>query len=183
MGIYLTLRAPFFQMIYMYAAFVPLRALVVRLRERVAARPRTRLYYDDGCPLCIRSVTVVQYFDLTGRIAYCPLSAPESERALAAAGVPMSVALSAMHVLDPDGHPHAGVDAIRAIGRSVLAFRLLTWLLALPGAQPAAVAVYRRIAASRSRVAICEDSSTCALHAPPGPQSEIPSSLAVQRKS
>jgi predicted DCC family thiol-disulfide oxidoreductase YuxK len=144
--------------------FVPYRALIVRARQRVAAQPRVRLYYDDRCPLCIRSVTVVQYFDLRGRLAYCPLSAPDSERALAAAGVPMHEAFAAMHTLDPAGRASAGVDAIRTIGRSVGAFHGLYWLLSLPGARSAAGVVYRRVAATRQRFAACTDDSACTLH-------------------
>jgi hypothetical protein len=73
--IYLTQRAPFFGYMVLYAALVPWAAGVRYLAERYA-RPhsaRTEICYDGLCPLCIRSMTILAYFDWFGRLRYSDL--------------------------------------------------------------------------------------------------------------
>ena len=162
--IYLTQRAPFFGTMVLYAALVPWAAGVRYLAERYA-RPhaaKPEVFYDGLCPLCIRSMTILAYFDWFGRLRYSDLEVEGARFVRAHPTVSLEDCREEMHLRTPDGTIHRGFFAFR---RAVLELPPLWPLLPLvyvPGAATLGPMIYRAIAARRSRLEPCSFDA-CAL--------------------
>jgi predicted DCC family thiol-disulfide oxidoreductase YuxK len=74
-------------------------------------------------------------------------------------------AMRLMQAVDPRGYVYSGADAWARIGLALPGWKLIAWLLLLPGIHVVAQRVYAWIARNRYRWnrEACED-GTCALH-------------------
>jgi predicted DCC family thiol-disulfide oxidoreductase YuxK len=131
--------------------------------------------YDGACNLCRASVARVRRMDPRGRIELLDLHD---------AGVParfpqvdIDEAMRLMQAVDPAGRVYSGADAWARIGLALPGWKLIAWLLLVPGIHFVAQRVYGWVARNRYRWnrELCED-GTCALHfqQPSGPQKERP---------
>jgi predicted DCC family thiol-disulfide oxidoreductase YuxK len=131
-------------------------ALAAGPMHRTAAR-RALVLYDGNCPLCRKSVKMLQGLDWFSVLSYVNVRDPEQVRALP---VPVPATperlLEEMHLLTPDGGAcYHGFGAFR-----YMAWRLpLLWFLApflyLPGMATLGQRVYLWVARNRFRLVPC----------------------------
>ena len=164
LSIYLVQRAPFFQFMFLYMAFIEcLRRALLRAFPRAAAAPRAKwtVIYDGLCPLCIRSMTILDALDFRHRLSYLDLEADRSRLAALAPGVPASEARAAMRVVAPDGQVYRGFFAFRELARILPPLWPFVPLLYLPFATAIGPRVYGLVARHRTRQ-VCR-AETCAV--------------------
>ena len=152
-GIILSLNVyPFgFGMLVHYLLLVPFacwRGLESLIR---VDSPRLTVFYDQECPLCNRTVILVEHFDIRHAVAFKGLQTHAREyRALD--GIADDILLTDLYALDRRGRICAGVDTYIRILFALGHAAPLGWLLSIPGLYHLARATYRRIADSRERL-------------------------------
>ena len=164
LSIYFVQKAPFFQFIFLYTAFLEcLRRAFLRAFPRTAAAPPARwtVIYDGLCPLCIRSMTILDALDFRHRLAYLDLEADPSRLAALAPGVSAGEARAAMRVVAPDGQVYRGFFAFRELARILPPLWPFVPLLYLPFAATIGPRVYGLVARHRTRQ-VCR-AETCAV--------------------
>lgn len=159
LGIYFTMGATFQGYVAGYSVFVPWRAGLERLARRFG-RPERRpvVLYDAACPLCIRSVTFLRYWDWLERLELKPLQEVGREEDLDPEALRRE-----MHVAFPDGSMERGFFAFRRLLRELPPLWWLRPILHLPGAGSLGPRIYAAVARRRRRV-LC-DGEACAIHA------------------
>jgi predicted DCC family thiol-disulfide oxidoreductase YuxK len=163
-GIYVLQRAPFPQLIALYVVFVgELRQAWQRspLARRVAARvagaggaakrARWTLVYDGLCPLCRRTMAVLDWMDLRHRLAFVDLEREWPAAARLAPSLSPDQARHAMHLVGPDGTVYRGYAAFARLARLLPALWLVLPLTLLPFADRAGAAAYSLVARQRGR--------------------------------
>jgi len=120
--------------------------------------------YDGACNLCRSSVEGVRRMDPRGLIelvdlhdASVPARFPQ---------VNIDEAMRLMQAVDPRGRVYSAADAWARIGLVLPGWKLIAWLLLVPGIHFVAQRFYAWIALNRYRWnrELCKD-GTCALHA------------------
>jgi predicted DCC family thiol-disulfide oxidoreductase YuxK len=128
--------------------------------------PDLTVLYDGDCGLCRASVARVRRIDPGGRIELLDLHEPS----LAARFPQMNreEAMRLMQAVDSRGKVYSGVDAWARIGLTLPGWKLLAWLLLVPGIHFVAGQIYSWIARNRYRWnrELCADGS-CAVHTGP----------------
>ena len=119
--------------------------------------------YDGACSLCCASARRVRRFDRRGRIELLDLRDPAAARRFPQ--VDREAALEWMQAVDCRGQIFSGADAWARIGLLLPGWKLLDWLLLVPGLRWMAGKVYAWIARNRYRSnrAACQDGS-CRAH-------------------
>jgi len=119
--------------------------------------------YDGACNLCRASVVRVRRMDPRSRIELLDLH--DASRATRFPQVDLDEAMRLMQAVDLRGRVYSGADAWARIGLALPGWKLIAWLLLVPGIYFIAQRVYAWIARNRYRWnrELCED-GTCALH-------------------
>ncbi len=110
--------------------------------------PRYTFLYDGDCPLCMRTVIVLESFDIRGDIRFMALQRGGTELQ-AVQGIELDVLLKDIHVVSPSGKLYRGADAYAQVLTKIPLFFWLGWLMQIPGPKQIAGACYRAIADSR----------------------------------
>jgi predicted DCC family thiol-disulfide oxidoreductase YuxK len=119
--------------------------------------------YDGACNLCRASVARIRRMDPRGRIelldlhdASVPARFPQ---------INLDEAMRLMQAVDPHGRVYSGIDAWARVGLSLPGWKLIAWLLLVPGIHFVAQHFYAWVARNRYRWnrELCGD-GTCALH-------------------
>jgi len=167
LGMDLALKANFVPWLSIYAAFVPWTALIRRLSQRQsllgsqsAAKPE--ILFDDECPLCIRSITVVRYADWFDRLTFSGLGTRWPEVARRYPEVSRADCQREMHVILPDGSIARGFFAFRKLLKYLPPLWPLVGVFYLPLASRFGPRIYRYVASRRGRFHVCEDAA-CAV--------------------
>ncbi|MGD0959849.1 MAG: DCC1-like thiol-disulfide oxidoreductase family protein [Methylomonas sp.] len=122
--------------------------------------PLLTVFYDRQCPLCCRTVLLLNHFDVLSGVDFkaaqdyakdYPLLADFDERQL----------LTDLYALDGKGRLYVGVATYARILIAMRYTALLGYLLILPGIYPYASRQYRRIADTRARLP-CDEACTTA---------------------
>lgn len=150
-GIYLAMRAPFFQLIALYSAYLPWH----RLQRRGVLAPRTEVLFDGHCPLCLRSMAVLDAADWLGRLRYTDIEQAWAPVARRYPALDREACRRQMHVLTRQGRAVAGFFAFRALAWELPAGWLVAPLLHVPGVAAIGDRVYRWVAARRRRDHVC----------------------------
>jgi predicted DCC family thiol-disulfide oxidoreductase YuxK len=110
----------------------------------MSEQPKLKVYYDGACPRCIRDRH--RYQRLAGRAAGSVewVDVTGNEQILRARGVRPEDALQALHVEDPQGRIHVGLDAYVLLLRRIPVLKPLAWTLGLPGLRGMLERIYRR---------------------------------------
>lgn len=133
------------------------------------ARRSWTVYYDDVCPLCVRTMVILDALDFRRRLAYIGIEqyalepsntrsdtplVDERHRHAPTPGenLPPDALRHAMHVMDSEGVVYRGFFAFRALSRVLPALWPLLPLLYLPGAAIIGPRAYERVAGARGRV-------------------------------
>lgn len=107
----------------------------------------TTVYYDGGCPVCLRGKRHFAGLDWAGRLAWVDLI--EHPDVLAGFGVDFAAAMEHMHVVDRDGRLHAGGHAFLALCSELPGYRHLAAALRATGLDGLVDSVYRRLVRGR----------------------------------
>ena len=160
-GIYLLQRAPFFTFIALYIVFLEsLRATWPASLRPASARPWT-IVYDGLCPLCIRSMVILDYFDLRRQLRYVDFERDWTAAAATAPALTPERARVAMHVVSPNGQVYSGFPAFRALSRVLPILWPVLPLFYAPLSSRVGPVVYRIVAGNRGRL-VCR-ADTCAI--------------------
>ena len=161
--VYLTMRAPFFTWMGMYGVFINWETAFNRLASLLFKRQeKLEVLYDGQCPLCIRSMTILQYGDWFERIRYSNVlerwESLQQERSL---DIPQSEFLREMYLVMPDGSLCKGFFAFKELVKVVPLFWFLVPFFYLPFASSIGPKIYKFVASRRSRFDTC-NYETCA---------------------
>jgi predicted DCC family thiol-disulfide oxidoreductase YuxK len=124
------------------------------------ALPHLTVLIDGGCPMCRRVARRLTRLDWLRRLTFADAS-DAHERDRYAPGLDEAAALTAMNVVAPDGSRAAGFDGFLRIARVIPLLWLPGAIGALPGIRQLGRAVYRYVAARRTRHGRCTD-AVCA---------------------
>ncbi|WP_049561187.1 DCC1-like thiol-disulfide oxidoreductase family protein [Limnoraphis robusta] len=164
-GIYLAQRAPFFQFIALYAVFIPWASIVQKFTTRPwssASNQKPEILYDGLCPLCIRSMTVLCYFDWFNRLIYSDLEQRWKTIAETHPQISLQACLEEMHLILPNGAVKKGFFAFREILRYIPILWPLQLVLYLPGSSNFGPKIYKFVASRRKRFNQCSF-ETCSI--------------------
>jgi predicted DCC family thiol-disulfide oxidoreductase YuxK len=116
-----------------------------------AKQPALTVFYDQLCPLCNRTVLILNHFDIFHRIDF--KSAQEhAAHYPALASISSDTLLTDLYALDKTGHIYAGVNTYAQIFIKMGYLSPIGIILSLPGIHQFALKKYRSIADTRSRV-------------------------------
>lgn len=163
-GIWLFMRAPFFQLIGMYAALAePLRGEWRRMRGRSQREARLwTLVYDGYCPLCIRTMTQLDVLDGGHRLRYVDLERDSMRAAELVPGLSAEAMREEMALVTPEGRVLRGFFAFREVSRRLPGLWPLVPLMYAPKSEWVGTRIYAWVAANRAR-RLC-DGDACAVH-------------------
>jgi predicted DCC family thiol-disulfide oxidoreductase YuxK len=133
------------------------------------------ILYDGNCGLCRASVARLRRMDPEQHVETLDLHDPAVVARFPQ--VHAEEAMRLMQAVDLGGRVYSGVDAWARIGLTLPGWKLVAWLLLVPGIHFLAQRVYGWIARNRYRWnrEACED-GTCALHMNPPSNSQAGSS-------
>ena len=122
--------------------------------------------YDGRCNLCRVSVARLRGLDRQHRVETLDLHDPSVPGRFPQ--VHSEEAMRLMQAVDTQGRVYSGADAWSRIGLTLPGWKLLAWLLLVPGIHFLAQRVYGWVARNRYRWnrEVCED-GTCAIHMNP----------------
>jgi predicted DCC family thiol-disulfide oxidoreductase YuxK len=165
-GIWLLMRATFFQLLALYAAFAePIREPWPRWAPRTLRRDPGRVWtvvYDGYCALCIRTMTQLDELDGSRRLRFVDLEREWPRATELVPGVSRDGMREEMAVVTPEGSVLRGFFAFREIAKRVPLLWMLVPVMFAPGAEWAGTRVYGWVAERRAR-RLCEGSE-CAVH-------------------
>lgn len=123
--------------------------------------------FDGACGLCRASVARLRRMDRGGRIELLDLHDPSA--AVRFPQVNREEAMRLMQAVDAQGRVFSGVDAWARVGLVLPGWKLVAWLLLVPGIHFIARQVYAWVARNRYRwnQDLCADGS-CSLHTDAG---------------
>jgi predicted DCC family thiol-disulfide oxidoreductase YuxK len=164
-GVYLSMGAPFFHWMSVYCVFFDWAHIFDWLKRRVfPTEEKMEVLYDGQCPLCIRSMTSLQYFDWFERITFSDVTVRwETLNAEHRAAFSLSDALREMYLLMPDGTFRKGFLAFKEMVRQMPFMWPIALVFDLPLASRLGPKVYHFVASRRFRFIQCT-TDTCSLH-------------------
>jgi predicted DCC family thiol-disulfide oxidoreductase YuxK len=115
------------------------------------ALPHLVVLIDGGCPMCRRLARRLQRVDWLHRLTFEDATQARVRERFAP-GLDEATALTAMHVVAPDGSRRAGFDGFLRIAAVVPLLWIPGAIAALPGIRSLGRFVYRLVAANRTRV-------------------------------
>jgi predicted DCC family thiol-disulfide oxidoreductase YuxK/uncharacterized membrane protein YphA (DoxX/SURF4 family) len=156
--IYLAIGAPFFQWIFIYVVFISWAALAKGISCKVSmprAFGKPEVLYDGQCPLCIRSMTLICYFDWFERFTYSDLTKRLAKSIRGREDISLEGGLREMYLLMPDGSVKQGFFAFR----EMIWYLPLLWPLLIifyfPMASVLGPNIYKYAASRRGRFEKC----------------------------
>lgn len=147
-SIFIIQGPPFLHYLPLYIVFIePLRNSLRKKFKVKKLSPQWVIAYDDQCPLCIRTVTIVNYFDLNKKIKFVgieDISKEKNELDLHYDDLKHS-----MHLIDPQGKLYKGFFAFRRLTLLLPIFWILTPIMYFPFIDKIGAVLYEKIAKER----------------------------------
>ena len=163
--VYFTMAAPFFQWMVIYVVFVPW-AKAFKIFSRYAgltdSQIKPEVLFDGKCPLCIRTMTQLRYFDWFSGLTYSNVEEEWPRLAKRLPGTSLDDCLREMYLVLPDGSVRKGFFAFREIVKWVPVLWPALIVFYLPFATTLGQRIYKLVASRRLRVGKCV-SHTCGL--------------------
>ena len=135
--------------------------------------PQFTVLFDGNCSLCRASVKRVELFNRAGRVEFLDVHDPQA--LLRFPQIDKAEAMRSMQAIshsgNDEGRVYTGAEAWAHIGMVLPGWKLIAWILLLPGVQVLARRIYGWIARNRYRWnrKACED-GTCSVHIPESAQ-------------
>jgi len=176
--IYVTMTAPFFEWVTLYVAFIPWERFIRWVSQNkmmikfIGSRElsfRPEVLFDGQCPLCIRSMIRLKYFDWFDRLAFSDVTQRWSSLAITYPDRTLADYLQEMYVILPNGTEYKGYFAFREILKYVPPLWPLRTLFYLPFASTLGPKIYKFVAARRQRSLRCTVDS-CVIEANSAPK-------------
>lgn len=116
-----------------------------------AKQPTLQVFYDEQCPLCNRTVLILNHFDIFNRIDFKGVQ-HFANTCSALAAIDEKTLLTDLYAVDNNNKIYAGIDTYAHILIHIGYASLLGYVLKLPGIFQFANQRYRKIADTRQRV-------------------------------
>ena len=125
--------------------------------------PELTVLFDGFCSLCRGSAARARGFDTAHRIEFLDLHDPAASQRFPE--IDREKAMRSMQAVDTKGEVFSGSDAWARIGLLLPGWKLIAWILLVPGIRWIGGRIYSWIARNRYRWnrAVCED-GTCQVH-------------------
>ncbi len=144
-------------MLIFYTLLIPFKGWRRIGRLLTAKQPSLTVFYDRLCPLCNRTVLILNHFDIFSHVTF--KSAQEhAAHYPALASINHETLLTDLYALDCNNRIYSGVDTYSQIFIKMRYLFPLGIILSLPGIHQLALKKYRSIADTRSRIPC---TSTC----------------------
>ncbi len=157
-GILITFPIPWFAlaMTALYVLLIPV-AWYRQLATWYHRKNRTVLtvYYDQECPLCVRTKITVEHFDLLQKVKFKSVQGFQTDEAIAE--VSEKQLLDSMYSVTKKGKVQDGIDTYVQLLLAMRYTFLLGLLLRIPGIYHLAKATYNYVAANRTTERCTED--------------------------
>lgn len=156
-GIVVEFPIPWFGLIVMtvYLLLVPVSFWNKIFKKRSLGSSLT-FYYDKDCPLCIRTVLIIQHFDWFSKIKFLTVQLDGINNEKLSSFSEDKLLLD-IHSIDSKGRVFSGVDTYIRVFDRVLIFFLIGIILRVPGVYHIAKKIYNFIASNRSTERCTED--------------------------
>ena len=118
------------------------------------------VYFDGGCPLCLREINMLRRWDRGRRIRFTDIQAPEFQ--IASVGKSYEELMARIHGRLPDGTLIEGVEVFRKLYDAV-GFRRIVAMTRWPGISQLMNLGYRVFAKNRLRLTGRCSNGNCAL--------------------
>ncbi|MGZ4954871.1 MAG: DCC1-like thiol-disulfide oxidoreductase family protein [Methylobacter sp.] len=138
-------------MLSFYTLLVPFKWWRCIGRLLTAKQPSLTVFYDQLCPLCNRTVLILNHFDIFSRIDF-KNAQEHAEHYPALASISNETLLTDLYALDSDCRLYSGVDTYAQIFIKMAYLFPIGIMLKLPGIHQFALKKYRSIADSRNRI-------------------------------
>lgn len=119
------------------------------MTDNASTSPMVEVFYDGDCPLCLREIRMLKWFDRRRRIQFTNIAA--SGFAPAAYGLTMQEFMDEIQGRLPDGRWIRGVEVFRQLYRAI-GLGPLVWTSRLPGISQLLDCGYRFFARHRLRL-------------------------------
>ncbi len=172
-GIRLVMGPTFAGFLAVFTFWAPWAAIGARVAARLRGGARLILIYDGGCGLCSRTVGVVRGLDLLGKVEVRDVTGDWDDLSARFPDLDQGRCLEEMHVIGPTGRVFRGFDGYRALAWTLPAGWPLLPFAYLPGVAPVGSAVYRFVAAHRSRTCDLKPAAKDADPSRPGDPIEV----------
>lgn len=146
-------------MLSFYSLLVPFKWWRCIGRLVTAKQPSLTVFYDQLCPLCNRTVLILNHFDIFGCIDF-KNAQEHAAHYPALTSISNEALLTDLYALDSVGRIYSSVDTYAQIFMKMRYLFPLGIILSLPGIHHFALKKYRSIADTRARVPC---TSTCLL--------------------
>ncbi len=113
-----------------------------------ASSPHLWIYYDEECPLCVRTKIIVKHFDIFHRLEFRGVQTFREDAAIQA--IPLADLLENIYSVNQAGKVQKGIDSYIQILLSLGYTKPKAWLLKIPGIYHLAKAFYNFIAKNRN---------------------------------
>lgn len=162
LGIFLSLNIyPFgLGMLAFYTLLVPFSGWRCLGRLLTAKQPALTVFYDQLCPLCNRTVLILNHFDIFGRIEFKSAQQYATDYPALVAITPETLLTDLYALDDSSNRIYLGLDTYIQIFLKMYYLAPIGFFLSLPGIRSYASQKYRSIADSRIRVACSAECPT-----------------------
>lgn len=142
-------------MLMCYSLLIPFSWYRAIRRVFAYQQPVLTVFYDQLCPLCNRTVLILNHIDIFQAIEF--KNAQEYARDYPAlASITPETLLTDLYAVDAQQRVYAGLDTYVQIGMKMRYLMPISLLLSLPGIYQLAAQCYRRIAQGRRRLVPCD---------------------------
>ncbi|MFD2567797.1 DCC1-like thiol-disulfide oxidoreductase family protein [Pseudotenacibaculum haliotis] len=158
-GIFLIFPIPYFGLgvTALYVLLLPNRYWEWVTQKLKFKQPKLVFFYDNECPLCARTKTIIQFFDFFGAVDFKSVQVYGFEHE-ALQDISKDKLLADMHTVDGKGTVRVGVDSYRKAFMYIPLFFVLGLLLYVPGIYHLAKRVYQYVAKNRELERCTEES-------------------------
>ncbi|HSR17202.1 MAG TPA: DUF393 domain-containing protein, partial [Ignavibacteriaceae bacterium] len=153
-SIYLVHAPPFLHWPILYIIFIePLRYTLQKwIKRGNNTKSKWDIIYDGLCPLCIRSMTIINYFDLTNKINFIDLENDQIKIKGIKKDLKYEDLKHSMHLISPKGKTYYGFYAFQKLSMLLPAMWVLVPILYFPFVDKAGSFIYDKIAKNRKTI-------------------------------
>ncbi len=143
-------------MLVVYILMIPFSWWTAMANRFIYKTPQLTVFYDGDCPLCNRTATIINHFDILQGVAFKDLQtladvAPQLQV------YDQKVLLADLYAVDLQGRVYVGVDTYIQVFQKMRYMAVFAWIMRMLGIYHLAKAIYRRIADNRVRN-VCDQS-------------------------
>lgn len=157
-SIFIIHAPPFYHYAAMYIIFIePIRnTLVKKFKLKRKAIDKWKVIYDELCPLCIRTVTIIDYFDLRKKINFIDLENEKQNVLSLNKDLNYDDLKHSMHLISPSGKIYKGFYAFEKLTSLLPILWLTVPFLKIPFVDKIGSLVYSKIARNR-KLYVCNE--------------------------